>query len=117
MAEGNDLIERVKYAFENAPREGGAYGGMRSVLWAMGLPTGVIGGPNLNEHFYMQAIRRGQNPYETLPWLNGGAKPGAGAGPTPDASPVEANGLPKYYADWFRTRGKYGGVPPVQGLL
>lgn len=90
---------------------------MTQIMYAIGMPVysrANGGSRSIYEDMYMAAIRQGQDPYASLPWLNGSRKDAEKA---PDTSPVEKNGLPKYYADWFRERGKYGGVPPVPGLL
>lgn len=108
----SDRQSRLQYAFDNLPNSmtSGFMGFAKPLLWAMGAPTG---GPDLNEYFYMQAIRRGQNPTEVLPWLNGSASQSK---PKPGQDP-NTKGLPPWYVDWMRTKGIYGGVPPVQGLL
>ncbi|MFM2004817.1 MAG: hypothetical protein RLZZ09_472 [Pseudomonadota bacterium] len=43
----------------------------------------------------------------------GGTDGGTGTG---DGSASFGN-IPKWWQDWYNASGKYGGVPPVQGLL
>lgn len=78
--------ERLNYALQNAPRSGSGFFDLaRPVLWAAGMPTGFgRAGVDLNSYFYDQAISRGQNPYETLPWLNGSGQ-SKKAAPAPKA--------------------------------
>lgn len=105
--------DRLQYALDNAPPSSGFMGFAKPVLWAMGAPTG---GPSLDEYFYMQAIRRGQNPAEVLPWLNGSASSATKPPAAPDDKKYK--GLAPWYVDWLKTSGQYGGVAPkVQGLL
>jgi hypothetical protein len=57
---------------------------------------------------------------------NGGGGGGGDGGNDPSTDPNDpaalgklgkVGGFPQWYIDWFNSQGKYGGVPPVQGLL
>ena len=108
-------LDRMQWLFDNAPRsvKDSPFGGMQLALLGMGLPAGMIGG-DLYGQFFNQAVSRGQNPMEVLPWMNG-SRGGAG-GTKPNAKDPLA-GMPEWYREWYRTQGQYGGVPPVAGLL
>lgn len=65
------VMDRLKYAFENKPGLARSnIGPMRAMLWAFGLPDSGRPEKSLNSYFYNQAIGRGENPNETLPWLS-----------------------------------------------
>jgi hypothetical protein len=106
-----NTADRMQWVFDNAPDDAHPFA---LSLLGMGLPAGMVGG-NLLSQFFNQAVARGQNPMEVLPWMNGGAvsRPGAGTGSAKD--PLAS--MPQWYRDWYRTQGQHGGVPPVGGLL
>ena len=103
---------RFQYALQNAPRGKNGLSPLQAFMWAFGAPV-QVGGQNLDELFYMNAVRQGQNPFSAMPWLDGGNNSGEASSAA--TSPIA--GMPQFYQDWYNTKGKYGGVPPVQGLL
>ena len=105
-----DIGDRMQWVFDNAPDNAHPFA---LSLLGMGLPIGMVGG-GLPAKFFNQAVSRGQNPMEVLPWMNG-SRGGAG-GTKPNAKDPLA-GMPEWYREWYRTQGQYGGVPPVAGLL
>ncbi len=111
---GNDFFERLQYGYNNAPKTGSGFMDfMKPLLWAMGRPDSLIPGQGLAQHFFNQAIARGQNPMDVIP----GMKPPAAATPAAPAEDPRTKGLAPWYVDWLKTSGRNGGVPPVRGLL
>lgn len=105
-----DTGQRLEFAFKNAPRSSrGGFGMLGPAMWAMGVP---FAGQGLNAHYFMQAIRNGQDPSQFMPWLNGNSNSEGG-----DSATNPIAGMPQWYQDWYNTQGKHGGVPPVEGLL
>jgi hypothetical protein len=116
--------DRMQWVFDNAPSSAmkGRYAPLQLAMMALGAtnsPFQSLFGNSLYSQFYDQAISRGQNPYETLPWLNGSwGGSGASPGSKPNASSSDPlASMPQWYRDWYRTQGQHGGVPPVGGLL
>lgn len=114
MAETGD---RMQWLFENAPKsvKDSPYGGFQLALLGMGLPAGVVGG-NLYSQFFNQAVSRGQNPMEVLPWMNGSWGGPAGNSAKPNTKDPLAD-MPEWYRKWYEAQGQYGGVRPVRGIL
>lgn len=120
----NDISDRMQWVFDNAPKSAkqGRYAPLQLALMALGAtnsPFQSLFGGSLYNDFYNQAISRGQNPYETLPWLNG-SWGGSGAPPGGNATGGSSNpigGMPQWYQDWYNSQGKTGGAPRVAGLL
>ena len=118
MADGS-TSDRLSFAMSNVPpsRSGkgrsSVFGDMGAMMWALGAPGfSSANGQNLNEWYYMQAIRQGRDPSTVLPFLKGGSGSGAASS---TKNPIA--GMPQWYQDWYNAKGKFGGVPPVQGLL
>lgn len=112
----SDTADRMQWVFDNAPKSvlKSPFGFLQLGMLGMGLPADLIGG-NLYSQFFNQAVSRGQNPMEVLPWMNG-SWGGAGGGTKPNSKDPLA-GMPEWYREWYRTQGQYGGVPRVAGLL
>lgn len=108
----SDFDARLQYALKNAPGGKNGLSPLHAFMWAFGAPV-QVGGQNLDELFYMNAVRQGQNPSSAMPWLNGGDSSGGAS--TAAKNPIA--GMPQWYQDWYNSQGKFGGVPPVQGLL
>jgi hypothetical protein len=110
MAENNDFGERLNFAFKNSPKSGSGFMDLaRPLLWAMGQPTGFgRAGIDMNEYFYNQAIRRGQNPMSIIPGMGGaGASSSSAAAARPGP---KTDKLAPWYVDWLKSSG-------VRGLL
>lgn len=108
---GSEIGDRFKWLFKNA--SGNMLDGVGFLPLAMMAMTGrPVPGFNYS-HFYNQAINRGQNPAEVLPWLNGDwSGSSKSSGSQPPANPI--SGMPQWYQDWYSSQGKFGGP---RGLL
>jgi hypothetical protein len=110
-SKGSEAIDRIKWLFNNASSNMRSGPGILPLLM-MGMTGQPMPGFNYR-HFYNQAINRGQNPAEVLPWLNGDWSGSSQSSSNQQpANPI--GGMPQWYQDWYSSQGKFGGP---RGLL
>jgi hypothetical protein len=97
---------------------------MGDLFYSMALP----GTSSIYQDMFMRNLAMGKGGYAGFPdWFmaqdgtggtggTGGGTGGTGGG-TGGNNTQNFGNIPKWWQDWYNASGKYGGVPPVQGLL
>ena len=109
------------FGIQRAP--GGSSNPIEAILYSAGLSEMLPRQQSIYQDTFMRNLRQGRPGYAGFPeWFTsqpgggtgtgGGSGNGSGGSGSPDLS-----GLPAWWREWYNTSGKYGGVPPVQGLL
>ena len=66
-----------------------------------------------NEQIFNANVRAGRDPSTNMPYSD----PSTVTTTTPTTHATDQNAMPQWYADWYNSQGKYGGIPSVPGLL
>lgn len=114
----------MPFGFQQMP--GGKPGGgdmMTNLMYSMGQP-GVFnsqGYQSVYQNMMNQNLQNGQPPFTGFPEgfgntgndANGDGEPDNGD----DEKPNKLKGYPKWYQEWWRSQGRYGGIGRNGGLL
>lgn len=92
-----------------------------SLMGDMFYSAGIPGLSSLYADQFMRNLQRGRPGYAGFPdWFTsqpGGGGTGGGSGGGSGGDTQNFGNLPTWWRDWYNASGKYGGVPPVEGLI
>jgi hypothetical protein len=89
---------------------------MSNLVYSLGWP----GHSSIFSDMFQRNLMMGKPGYTGFPdrFQNGGGGTGGdGDGGGGGTNTPNFGKIPQWWIDWYNAKGKYGGVPPVQGLL